>query len=108
MALVGAGSIGREHGLLLMKHPETQLVGIADTSSEARTFAKERNVPFFQNYEQMLDDLQPDGAIIALPCRPQGRRRPRSRRGERRSEMGRYGAAQGRAGRRLMPADLFP
>jgi predicted dehydrogenase len=67
IALIGAGSIGREHGLMLMKHPETHLVGIADTSSDARSFAMEHNIPFFHNFEQMLDDLQPDGAIIALP-----------------------------------------
>ena len=67
IALIGAGSIGREHSLMLMKHPETLLVGIADTSSDARSFATEHDIPFFQNYEQMLDDLQPDGAIIALP-----------------------------------------
>lgn len=67
VGLLGAGVIGREHAALLARHPETELVGVADMSDEAKTMARERGVPIFADYVEMLDRLRPDGAIIALP-----------------------------------------
>ncbi|MBV9785194.1 MAG: Gfo/Idh/MocA family oxidoreductase [Acidisphaera sp.] len=67
LALLGAGLIGREHAALIAAHPGAELVGIADTSPAAREHASALRVPFFADYASMLDQLRPDGAIVALP-----------------------------------------
>ncbi len=67
LVLLGAGLIGREHAALVLANPDAALVGIADPSPAARGFAAELGVPYYEQYEQMLDETQPDGAIVALP-----------------------------------------
>lgn len=67
IALLGAGLIGREHAQLLRRHPQTELVSIADMSDAAKELAEELRVPLFADYRTMLDELRPDGAVIALP-----------------------------------------
>lgn len=67
IALMGAGLIGREHARLVAEHPSAVLVAIADPAPEARALAEKLAVPWFDGYERMLDDVTPDGAIVALP-----------------------------------------
>lgn len=67
VALLGAGIIGREHVTLIRNHPQTELAGIADMSAEAKALAAEIGVPIFSDYRTMLDEVRPDGAVIALP-----------------------------------------
>ncbi|MBV9735342.1 MAG: Gfo/Idh/MocA family oxidoreductase [Acidisphaera sp.] len=67
LALLGAGLIGREHAALVAAHPGAELVGIADTSPAAREHASALGVPFCADYASMLDQVRPDGAIVALP-----------------------------------------
>lgn len=67
IALMGAGLIGRQHVTLIDNHPETELVAIADISEDAKRYADSIGVRYFEQYEDMLDQVKPDGAIIALP-----------------------------------------
>jgi predicted dehydrogenase len=67
LALIGAGLIGREHASLILSHPETELVGICDPSSESQSLAASLGVPHYVEWDAMLDQVKPDGAIIALP-----------------------------------------
>ncbi len=67
IALIGVGLIGREHAALVAAHPGAVLAGIGDPSPEAREFALQNSVPYWEDYAKMLDDLRPDGAIVALP-----------------------------------------
>ena len=67
LALLGAGLIGREHAALVDAHPGAELVGIADTSPAARDYASSLGVAFHADYASLLDEVRPDGAIIALP-----------------------------------------
>ena len=67
IALLGAGLIGREHATLIEAHPGAKLAGIADTSQAARDYAASLGVPFNADYASLLDELRPDGAIVALP-----------------------------------------
>lgn len=67
LVVMGAGLIGREHCQLIQNHPRAILAGIADPSPEAIAYANQLGIPHFINYEKMLDDVKPDGAIIALP-----------------------------------------
>jgi len=67
LAVIGAGLIGGEHCALARKHPQIVLAGIADTAPEAERYAGELAVPFFSDFERLLDETQPDGVIIAVP-----------------------------------------
>ena len=67
LALMGAGLIGREHAALVQDHSQASLAGIADPAPEAKRYAEIIGVPHFAAYEQMLDETQPDGCIVALP-----------------------------------------
>jgi predicted dehydrogenase len=67
LALLGAGLIGREHASLIAAHSSAELVGIADSSPAAQEYAGSLGLPLHADYAAMLDELRPDGAIVALP-----------------------------------------
>ena len=67
IALMGAGWIGREHLGLVAAHPDATLAAIADVTPEAEALALEQGAAFFADYGRMLDEVKPDGAIVALP-----------------------------------------
>jgi predicted dehydrogenase len=67
LAVIGAGLIGREHAALITAHPVASLAAICDPSEEAAELAASLGVPWFATYEPMLDDVKPDGVVIALP-----------------------------------------
>jgi predicted dehydrogenase len=67
LVLIGTGLIGREHARLILSHPEAELVAICDPSSESQHFAASLGVPHYAEWDAMLDQVKPDGAIIALP-----------------------------------------
>jgi predicted dehydrogenase len=67
IALMGAGWIGREHVGLIARNPEACLVAIADVSAEAEALAAAHGAAFHLDYESMLDEVMPDGVIVALP-----------------------------------------
>ena len=67
VVVIGAGLIGREHCQLISDNPRVSLAGIADPTPQAEQFANQIKAPYFTDYEKMLDEVRPDGAIIALP-----------------------------------------
>ncbi|MSO96137.1 MAG: Gfo/Idh/MocA family oxidoreductase [Thermoleophilia bacterium] len=67
MALMGAGLIGREHAALVAEHPGASLAAIADPDPAAVALAATLGVRHFDDYECMLDEVAPDGVIVALP-----------------------------------------
>jgi predicted dehydrogenase len=67
IALMGAGWIGREHAGLIAAHPEAALAAVADVSAGAEELAAEHGAAFSADYECVLDEAAPDGAIVALP-----------------------------------------
>ncbi|WP_457298929.1 Gfo/Idh/MocA family protein [Phyllobacterium sp. P5_D12] len=69
IALMGAGLIGREHAELLVSNSTAQIAAICDPSPEAAQLAARLSVPHWVDYNTMLDEAKPDGAIIALPNR---------------------------------------
>jgi len=64
---MGAGLIGREHAALVAAHPGASLAAIADPIPAASDLASRLGVPHFEDYERMLEDVAPDGVIVALP-----------------------------------------
>jgi len=67
LAVIGAGVIGRRHARLCTLDPTCRLVGIADPSPVAASLAAELGVPSTASAEALLDDMRPDGVIIAVP-----------------------------------------
>lgn len=67
IAVVGAGAMGRNHLNLIAKEPQAQLVAIADAFEGARGTAEEAGVPFYLDAAQMMDEVKPQGVIIATP-----------------------------------------
>jgi predicted dehydrogenase len=67
IALLGAGLIGREHAALLSRHPEIDLIAIADPTPAATELAANLGARHFAEFGEMLEATKPDGAIVALP-----------------------------------------
>lgn len=59
IAVIGAGQFGRRHIETVRNEPQCELAGVADPAY--------RGEKAFADYEQMLDQVKPDGAIIATP-----------------------------------------
>lgn len=69
IVLIGAGLIGKEHAKLIRDHPHTELAAIADVSPDGKALAAELGISCYTDYERMLDEIRPDGAVVALPNR---------------------------------------
>ncbi|WP_342620903.1 Gfo/Idh/MocA family oxidoreductase [Rhodoferax sp. GW822-FHT02A01] len=67
IALFGAGGIGRTHIDRITRSSNLNLAGIADPSDAAKAMAQSLNVPWFANHMDLLDSIQPQGAIVATP-----------------------------------------
>ncbi len=65
IALIGAGQIGRRHLDVILPDPDYAAAGIADPAAE--DFARQRGLAYFSDAEAMLDEVRPDGAIVASP-----------------------------------------
>lgn len=67
LAVIGAGLIGREHVTLIENDPGSTLVALCDPSPASAEIATRHGVPHFTDHERMLDEIAPDGVIIAAP-----------------------------------------
>lgn len=67
IALIGAGVMGRQHHQHLQNLTEAQLCAIADPGPQAAEFAAQCAVPCFADYQQMLEQVQPEAVIVANP-----------------------------------------
>lgn len=67
IAVVGAGAMGRNHIRFVVEEPACELVAIADAFEGARETADKVGVSFFTDPAQMMDEVKPDGIIIATP-----------------------------------------
>lgn len=67
LVVIGLGLMGSKHVELVQSHPRCELVGVCDVDAATRPIADKANVPHFQDVEELLDQTDPDGAIIATP-----------------------------------------
>lgn len=67
MAVIGAGIIGKKHVEIVAHEPLATLVAIADPMPAAAEFARSRGVPWFADAVRLLDEVKPEGVIIATP-----------------------------------------
>lgn len=67
-AVIGVGSMGRNHARIYWELPTTDLVGVADANKiTADGIASRYNTKGYTDFRQMLDEQQPDIVTIAVP-----------------------------------------
>ncbi len=68
VAVIGTGSMGRNHARVYWEMPEVDFVGIADADVEKTSaLGKKYGVPVFNDYRELLDKQKPDAVTIAVP-----------------------------------------
>lgn len=68
IAVIGAGDVGTRHLEVLESDPGFTVVGITDPARAATEYAGARKIAYYKTeYERMLDDVHPDGALVATP-----------------------------------------
>lgn len=67
LLLIGAGAIGRTHVDRIGRSPQLALAGIADPTEAGRALALSLGVPWAASHLELLERVQPQGAIVATP-----------------------------------------
>jgi predicted dehydrogenase len=68
IAVLGVGSMGRNHARIYTELPNVELVGVADTNGEnAQTIARRYSCRAYTDFRQLLDELRPDAVTVAVP-----------------------------------------
>ncbi|HSS70048.1 MAG TPA: Gfo/Idh/MocA family oxidoreductase [Casimicrobiaceae bacterium] len=67
IAVIGAGAFGQRHITYLKHEPSCEIAAIADPGVAAAQYAKAEGFRHFADYRAMLDQVKPEGAIIASP-----------------------------------------
>lgn len=67
-AVIGVGSIGRNHARVYRESPNAELVAVMDTSESAVAHVSQQlNVRGYTNLEDMLEKEKPDAVTVAVP-----------------------------------------
>lgn len=67
-AVIGVGSIGANHARVFREMDSVELVGIADSSAQtAAKVGARQAVPYYTNFNQLLDEQKPDLVTVAVP-----------------------------------------
>ena len=68
VAVIGVGSMGRNHARVYWELPTADLVGVADTNKEiADSIATRYSTKAYSDYREMLDEQHPDAVTISVP-----------------------------------------
>lgn len=67
VGLFGAGMIGREHARHSVAAEGVELVAVADPTLAGAEIAEAYGVPCFADYVELLEEVEIDAAVIALP-----------------------------------------
>jgi predicted dehydrogenase len=59
--------IGREHAKLMREHAGVEFAALADPAPAGREMAAQYGCRFFEDYRVLLDEVKPDGVIVAMP-----------------------------------------
>jgi len=68
VAVIGVGSMGRNHARVYSEIPDVDLVGIADADEiAAKSVSQRYGGQSYTDYVQLLDEQKPDAVTIAVP-----------------------------------------
>jgi len=76
-AVIGVGSMGKNHARVYQEISETQLIGIADPDANTlQSIQSKYQVEGYLDYKDLLNEAKPDVVTIAVPTafRSDGRR----------------------------------
>ncbi len=67
-AVIGVGSIGQHHARVYREMEGVELVAIADANAgTAAKIGSRQNVPYYTDYQQMIDEKKPDLISVCVP-----------------------------------------
>ena len=67
-AVIGVGSMGRNHARLYAELPNVDFVAVSDTNEEiAQNIARKYRVQAYSNYEELLEKEKPDAVSVVVP-----------------------------------------
>lgn len=68
VAVIGTGSMGRNHARVYWEMPDVEFVGIADADlDKASALGNKYGIPVFKDYQELLDKQKPDAVTVAVP-----------------------------------------
>lgn len=68
VAVIGVGSMGRNHARVYWDLPDVELVGVADANpATVGAIGKRFNAKAYTDYRQLLDEQKPDAVTISVP-----------------------------------------
>jgi predicted dehydrogenase len=67
LASIGTGMIGKVHAQFAAEIDECEYVAICDQDPSQEQMARDFNVAYYNNYEEMIEKESLDGVIISLP-----------------------------------------
>ncbi len=68
VAVIGVGSMGQNHARIYFHSENAHLVAVSDNyEPNAEKIGKKYNIPYYQNYHEMLEKEQIDAISIAVP-----------------------------------------
>src|SRR5512141_87962 len=68
VAVIGTGSMGRNHARVYWEMPNVKLVGVADINrSTVESIAARYNTNGYTDFRQMVDEQRPDAVTIVVP-----------------------------------------
>ena len=68
VAVIGVGSMGKNHARVYWEIPSTELVGVADTNeTTASSIATRYSTKAYNDFRKMLDEQKPDAVTVCVP-----------------------------------------
>lgn len=67
VAVIGGGNMGKNHVRNYADMQEVELVGLADIDPVTEDLANQYGAKFFTDYEEMINELNPDAVSIVVP-----------------------------------------
>lgn len=69
-AVIGVGSMGKNHARVFSELQESELVGVADVNRErAEQVGKKYGANWYTDYREMLEKERPEAVVIAVPTK---------------------------------------
>ena len=68
VAVIGVGSMGRNHARVYWEMPDVEFVGVADSNkSTVKSVAARYRTRAYADFRQMLDEQRPDAVTVVVP-----------------------------------------
>jgi predicted dehydrogenase len=69
VAIAGLGLVGQRHAEAITHVAEVELCAVVDPSEDTKSRASALSAPHFEQLQEMIDTVRPDGIILATPTK---------------------------------------